>query len=107
MFERKIENALQRINAKDAAALFKALTEPRRILILKELQKREHCICDFIEILGLSQPAVSHHVSLLSRVGLIKTRKEGTKVICSLKDEENLDRLFQIAEKLIRLYKNI
>ena len=107
MFERKIENALQRINAEDAAELFKALTEPRRILILKELQKREHCICDFIEILGLSQPAVSHHVSLLSRVGLIKTRKEGTKVICSLKDKENLDRLFQIAEKLIRVYKNI
>lgn len=95
-------NALERINAEEIADLFKALTEPRRILILKELQKREHCVCDFIGILGLSQPAVSHHISILSRVRLIRTRKEGTRVLCSLKDKEALNQLFQSAEKLIK-----
>ncbi|MCD6465292.1 winged helix-turn-helix transcriptional regulator [Candidatus Bathyarchaeota archaeon] len=100
--EYKDKDDLQSIDVEKVTEFFKALTEPRRILILEELQKEEHCICDFVKILGLSQPAVSHHISLLSRVGLIKTRKEGKKVICSLRDKKNINRLLQIAEKLIK-----
>ena len=102
MVKEEYKGGLQSIDIERVTELFKALTEPRRILILKELQKEEHCVCDFIKILGLSQPAVSHHISLLSRVGLIKTRKEGKKVICSLRDKKNINRLLQIAEKLIK-----
>jgi len=102
MVGEEYKSGLQSIDVEKVTELFKALTEPRRILILKELRKGEHCICDLVKILGLSQPAVSHHISLLSRAGLIKTRKEGRKVICSLRDEKNIDRLLQIAEKLIK-----
>jgi len=102
MVGEEYKSGLQSIDVEKVTELFKALTEPRRILILKELRKGEHCICDLVKILGLSQPAVSHHISLLSRAGLIKTRKEGRKVICSLRDEKNIDQLLQIAEKLIK-----
>jgi DNA-binding transcriptional ArsR family regulator len=63
---------------KDLVKVFKLLSDETRLRILlylmrqKELHVRALC-----EILGQSQPAVSHHLALLRVSGLIESRREG------------------------------
>jgi ArsR family transcriptional regulator, arsenate/arsenite/antimonite-responsive transcriptional repressor len=65
---------------------FKALGDPARIRILEFLWRPEAeccsfedkvCACDVEGILGLSQPAVSHHMKILVQAGLVTSEKDG------------------------------
>jgi ArsR family transcriptional regulator, arsenate/arsenite/antimonite-responsive transcriptional repressor len=55
-----------------------AIADKNRLAILLELSRREvmsgH---DAVELTGLSQPCVSHHIKLLAESGLVDTSKEG------------------------------
>ena len=57
---------------------FKLLADETRLLILFHLlQAGELNVTELCNILGHSQPAISHHISLLREVGLLQPRKEG------------------------------
>ena len=57
---------------------FKALCEVNRIIIIKLLLEREHCVCELIDELQLSQSTVSHHIKILKQAGLLNERRRGT-----------------------------
>ena len=70
--------------------VFKALGDPTRLKILDLLKSRGKsccdliarderglCACDIEEAVGLSQAAVSHHMDLLRRAGLVDAEKRG------------------------------
>ncbi len=57
--------------------IFKALSDPSRLRILKMLQVRSLCVCEITEILGLATSTVSNHLSILRDVGFIAEYKEG------------------------------
>lgn len=62
----------------DLVQLFKLLSDDTRLRILYYLtQKRELHVRALCELLGESQPAVSHHLALLRVAGLIERRREG------------------------------
>ena len=70
----------------DAALTFKALGDPARIRILQFLWRPDAaccsledkvCACDVEAMLGLSQPAVSHHMKILVQAGLVTSGKDG------------------------------
>lgn len=64
----------------ELAELAKALAHPARIAILKELAKRQTCICgEIVEVLPLAQSTVSQHLKELKEAGLIKGTVEGAK----------------------------
>ncbi|MER7765602.1 metalloregulator ArsR/SmtB family transcription factor [Kitasatospora sp. NPDC096140] len=65
-------------------ALWKALADPTRRLILDELAQREGQslfeICARLasrHALGISRQAVSQHLAVLEDAGLVRTRREG------------------------------
>jgi ArsR family transcriptional regulator len=64
--------------AKDLVQLFKLLSDETRLRILHYLMQTEElhvrALCD---LLGQSQPAVSHHLALLRVAGLIESRRDG------------------------------
>ena len=62
------------------AALFKALGDPARAVILATLARAddEICVCDFTTGLGLNQSTVSHHLKLLKDAGLVTAVRRGT-----------------------------
>ncbi len=73
----------------DAARLFRALGDPARLAILRQLHERDGiCACEF-QCCGLTQPTMSHHLKVLRDAGLVSTRKCGLWVHYSL----NLNRL--------------
>jgi ArsR family transcriptional regulator len=59
---------------------FKALSESARLRILFILAEGSFNVGELTELLGLSQPTVSHHLKLLDRAQLIDSQKEGTWV---------------------------
>lgn len=56
----------------------KALADANRLTLLACLKQGEVCVCDFVEILGISQPAVSQQLKKLKEAHIITERKEGT-----------------------------
>lgn len=55
----------------------KALSDPNRMRIMKMLQRREMCVCELAEALGISQPSVSRHMRILSEADFVTSRREG------------------------------
>jgi DNA-binding transcriptional ArsR family regulator len=63
-----------------AAARFRALGEPGRLLILQALQGGERSVGELVEDTGRSQPNVSQHLAHLAKAGLVATRRDGSRV---------------------------
>lgn len=65
----------------------KALADKNRLTLLACMKNGEVCVCDFVEVLGISQPAVSQQLKKLKDAGLILERKDGTWKYYRLTDE--------------------
>jgi len=64
----------------ELAELAKALAHPARIAILKELARRNTCVCgEIVEVLPLAQSTVSQHLKELQQAGLIQGTVDGVK----------------------------
>jgi len=73
------------VNVKRFEVISKALGDPHRIKILKAVKVQAWMQCaDIIEIIDLSQPAISHHIKLLIKAGLLLAEKEGRNYKYSL-----------------------
>jgi len=62
------------------AELCKALSDPKRLHIIKELRGGERTVSELTEILGLKQSNTSQHLAVLRRIGVISPRKKGSTV---------------------------
>ena len=70
---------------RDIRLYFRALSDVRRLRIVAELAKTpEMSVKDLGLRLRASQPLVSWHLRVLVRCGLVKTRRQGRLVFCSL-----------------------
>ena len=64
----------------EIAAVFKALSHPGRVAILKVLAKKQSCICgDLVADLPLAQSTVSQHLKVLKEVGLVQGQIDGPR----------------------------
>lgn len=58
-------------------AITKALSDETRVRALMCLVGGELCVCQLIDVLGLSPSTVSKHMSILQQAGLVERRKDG------------------------------
>jgi ArsR family transcriptional regulator len=72
---------------KKIANIFKALSDDTRLRVIKLLQERELCVCELMQVLDMSQPRISRHMSVLKNAGLVEDRREGKWVYYSLRKE--------------------
>ena len=79
-------------------SILKIIAEPNRLKLLCILQKNEHCVCEIMEHVELSQSLVSHHLKDLKDIGVVQDEKIGLYVYYSLTNEGKriTDLLFQI-----------
>ncbi len=71
---------------KEFIKVMKALSDPGRVKIVKLLQRRELCVCEIKEALGLAQSTASKHLRILEDAGLITYSKDGLWVNYRLAD---------------------
>ena len=72
------------INVKELIKLTKALSDETRLRTLNLLLERECCVCEVMQVLGISQPNASRTLSALYAAGLLNMRKEGRWALYSL-----------------------
>ncbi|MCM3390457.1 metalloregulator ArsR/SmtB family transcription factor (plasmid) [Ureibacillus chungkukjangi] len=66
------------------ATILKLLGDKTRLTMVKMLESHDYCVCEFVEIFKVSQPAISQHVRKLKSAGLVSEMKKGQWVIYSL-----------------------
>ena len=71
--------------------LFKALGEETKHKILKLLLKRELCACKIPLKIGRTQSNTSMHLTKLQEWGLIQSRREGKKILYSIRNKRIYD----------------
>lgn len=80
----------------DISSLLKAVGDEHRLEILRMLGCREMCACEIHGPLGVPQNLASHHLKALREAGLVKTKRDGRKIIYSI----NIERFEAISEVL-------
>ena len=72
--------ALDATSAERLAAVLKVLADPTRLRLLSLVAAQpdgEECVCNLTELVGVSQPTVSHHMRLLVDAGLLEREQRG------------------------------
>lgn len=79
---------MERAGLEAAARLFKGLSDPARLTILRHLSLGEHRVVDLMKHLDLAQSTVSKHMLCLLDCGLVASRPEGRASVFSLTQSE-------------------
>ena len=87
---------------RDYVNVFKALSDPNRIRIMKMLSERELCMCEVREMLNLSNSTVSKHLTILRDANLLLDSKDGKWVNFQLNDKSEQ----KFIRSVITLIKN-
>lgn len=70
---------------RELRSYFRALGDTQRLRLMRELAVGgEMSVSQLVAALHVSQPLVSWHLALLKRVGLVRMRRAGRQVHCSL-----------------------
>lgn len=75
--------------------VFRALSHPTRLKILRLLSVRDMCVCEIMAVLNATQPTTSHHLNILENSGLIEERREGKWVFYSVADSKLLQNMIE------------
>jgi len=59
----------------------KALADGNRLRILRLLMDRPRCVCELQAALGVAQPTVSKHLSILEEAGWVDKQRQGRNFI--------------------------
>ena len=88
------------VQASEAVALLKAMSNESRLLVLCHLSESgELSVGNLVERVGLSQSALSQHLAKLREEGLVDTRKEAQTVFYRVRDPK--------AEQLLALLHDL
>jgi len=80
------ENGLKNIEK-----IIKALADKNRLRIVCLLsEKKDLCVCEITDIIGLSQPTISSHLRLLENASLIESYKDGLWVNYNINSRSGL-----------------
>ncbi|MBL4966536.1 MULTISPECIES: ArsR/SmtB family transcription factor [Bacillus] len=55
----------------------KLLHDQTRLLIMKKLEEKAYCVCQFVDMFDVSQPAISQHLRKLKQAGFVNEEKKG------------------------------
>ena len=71
----------------DLSSILKIVAEESRVKLLCILRSGEHCVCQIMEHVDLSQSLISHHLKDLKEAGLVMDEKKGLWSHYSLTDK--------------------
>ena len=68
----------------DQQSVFRALADPTRRAILKQLQRGSRTAGELAEAFPISRASLSHHFGALKTAGLVRTERRGQHIVYSL-----------------------
>ena len=103
LIEEQPENIPKVEDFQTVAYIFKQLCDGSRIRIFWILCHWEECVTNLASIVGMSSPAVSHHLKQLKAAGLIVSRREGKEVYYKAADTEQARNFHHMIEWLVKI----
>ena len=100
MVEDTLSKMPENITLQNLADFFKIMGDPTRCKLLFALLQNEMCVCDLANVLSMTKSSISHQLSKMKDVGLVKCRKSGKTVYYSL-DDEHISEIFEVGLKHI------
>lgn len=85
---------------KNKTKLFKALSDPNRLRVLKMLQIKPLCVCEITDVLQLATSTVSKHLSILKDIGFIVEERDGKWVNYTINKHSSDPRVSEILSSL-------
>ena len=86
------------IDYNESARILKAIAHPTRLRIVDLIRNARPCVKGLEEQLGLNQPNISQHLSILRNIGIVEAEREGNQVCYRIKNK--------IISKLLEVLKN-
>ena len=86
-----LHEALDEAQAVELAGVLKALADPVRLRIVSLVGATpdgELCACDLPQLLGRSQPTISHHLGQLVKAGILHREQRGKWAWFSVRTEQ-------------------
>jgi ArsR family transcriptional regulator len=71
---------------KEIIKVFKALSDPTRLRIVRLLLERDLCVCELMYILNMEQSRISHQLRILRDADLVEDTRDGKWIIYRIPD---------------------
>ncbi|MET3683894.1 ArsR family transcriptional regulator [Alkalibacillus flavidus] len=75
--------------------MLKLLGDQNRLRIMQFIYERECCVCELVEVIDLSQPAISQHLRKLRDGGLVREQRKGSWVFYRFNDDHQTASLME------------
>ena len=85
------------------ADVFRQLGDPTRVRIFWLLCHCEECVVNLAAMMGMSPPALSHHLRQLRESGLIVSRRDGKEVYYKAAESEQSQLLHRMIERTVEI----
>lgn len=89
------------MNLVSATSTLSVLADPTRLRLLSVLGQGSLSVTELSACLGLSQPRVSHHLSILLRANLVRVRREGARAFYTRESQGEQRRVAEAALGLL------
>ena len=97
----EVENTITDELVEEVAMVLKALSTPLRLRMVCELCTQPRTVSELIQITAVRQTLVSQQLATLRELGIIDKRRDGTKMIYRIADENAI----KIVNSLCEIYK--
>lgn len=77
-------------NINKASKALKAMGHPLRLKILCVIGEKELPVMDIVKQVGTTQSNISQHIDILREKEIITSRREGSKILCKVRDHNIL-----------------
>lgn len=101
--EKELEHMPKEEDFQTVSDIFKQLCDGSRIRIFWLLCHCEECVINLAALMGMTSPAVSHHLRQLKGGGLIVSRRDGKEVYYKAADTEQAQLLHHMIEKMVEI----
>lgn len=81
--------------------IYKALSHPVRLELVKKLIAGERCVCDLFDESEFTQPNISQHLKILKDADILTNERKSNKLIYSIKHREVLE-IMKLAQAMVR-----
>ncbi len=85
--------AIKEENIEKASKALKAMGHPLRLKILCVLGDNELPVMDIVSKVGTTQSNISQHIDILREKEIITSRRDGSKILCKVRDPQILNLL--------------
>lgn len=79
------------------------MSDPVRVRVFWLLSHREECVINISAMLGMTSPAISHHLRIMKDCGVIESRREGKEVYYQIAHRPECELLHRMIEGLMEI----